>query len=87
MYSNYKDYGQENKDVIVFSTNDVLEAYDDNLGYARLKHFIDNFDKKDQYYYVGDETKIDFAKDLTKEEANELKISIESNGFIMCLMC
>lgn len=36
-----------NKDVVIFATNDVHSSYDEKLGYAGLKYFIDHFDKNE----------------------------------------
>ena len=46
--------GSENKDIVVFSTNDSLAAYNDNLTYAGIKHYIDNFDRTNDYVTLID---------------------------------
>lgn len=49
-----KDYGNEIKDIVIFSTNDVMSAYDDYLGYAKLKYYFDNFDRSENYATLVD---------------------------------
>ena len=44
-----KNYGDNAKDVVIFSTNDAFSSYNENLTYSAIKHFIDNFDKKNNY--------------------------------------
>ena len=45
---------QNDKDIIIFSTNDVFSNYDEKLGYARLKYYIDNVDKNENYTILVD---------------------------------
>ena len=49
-----KDYGNETKDIVIFSTNDTYSAYDDYLGYAGIKHYIDHFDRNGNYITLVD---------------------------------
>ena len=49
-----KTIGAENKDIVVFSTNDTLAAYNDNLSYAGIKYYLDNFDKENNYITLVD---------------------------------
>ena len=44
-----KDFGNDKKDIVIFSTNDAFSSYNENLSYASIKHFIDNFDRKENY--------------------------------------
>lgn len=50
--STYK--GSENKDIVVLSTNDSYSNYDEFLGYAGVKDFADNIDKKENYITLCD---------------------------------
>lgn len=44
-----KDYGDASKDVVIFSTNDGLSSFNDNLGLSAIKYFVDNFDRNNDY--------------------------------------
>ena len=44
-----KTFGDENKDVVVFSTNDSMGASNDNLSYAGIKLYLNNFDRDTNY--------------------------------------
>ncbi len=44
-----KDYGKGEKDIVVFSTNDTLAAYNDNLTMSAIKHYVENFDRSSNF--------------------------------------
>lgn len=43
-----------NKDIVIFATNDVHSSYDEKLGYARLKYYVDHFDRNENYVVLVD---------------------------------
>lgn len=49
-----KDKGKGVKDLVIFSTNDTLSAYNKNLSLSSIKYFIDNFDRTDNFVALVD---------------------------------
>ncbi len=49
-----KDYGNQTKDVVIFSTNDGLSSFNDNLGLSAIKYYVDNFDRNVNYATLVD---------------------------------
>ena len=49
-----KNFGEGYKDIVIFSTNDSFSSYNDNLGYASIKHYIDNFDRNENFVTLVD---------------------------------
>ena len=49
-----RDYGEDEKDIVVFSTNDSLSAFNDNLGVAAVKYYFDHFDRNENYATLVD---------------------------------
>ena len=49
-----KDYGNGNKDIVVFSTNDTLSSFNDNLGVAGIKYYVDHFDRNENFVTLVD---------------------------------
>lgn len=70
-----KDYGFANKDIVIFSTNDTLGAYNDNLKISSIKHFVDNFDKENNFITLVDTG--NFSGGSEYSESSKGKSSIE----------
>lgn len=49
-----KDYGDGLKDIVIFSTNDGLSAFNDNLTISAIKYYYDNFDRKENFATLVD---------------------------------
>lgn len=49
-----KDYGNSQKDIVIFATNDGLSSFNENLTIAGIKYYYDNFDKKENYTTLVD---------------------------------
>ena len=49
-----KDYGIGKKDIVVFSTNDTLASFNENLGVSSIKYYVDHFDRKENYVTLVD---------------------------------
>ena len=49
-----KNYGTGNKDIVIFSTNDTLASYNDNLGIASIKYFYDHIDREKNFTTLVD---------------------------------
>ena len=49
-----KDYGKGDKDIVIFSTNDTLSSFNDNLGAAGIKYYIDHFDRDENFVSLVD---------------------------------
>ena len=70
-----KDYGEDEKDIVVFSTNDTLSAFNDNLGIASIKYYIDHFDKDENYTTLVDTG--NFSAGTLEVENSKGKAAIE----------
>lgn len=71
-----KTYGTENKDIVVFSTNDVLGAYNDNLTYASIKYFLNNFDTSKNYMTLVDTGNFSGGSEIAKKSKGKSSIEI-----------
>ena len=49
-----KDYGNGQKDIVIFSTNDGLSSFNENLTIAGIKYYYDNFDRKENFTTLVD---------------------------------
>lgn len=71
-----KDYGIGNKDIVIFSTNDSLSAYNDNLGFAAIKHFYDNFDRNENFATLVDIGNFSSGNEIAKKSKGKASIEI-----------
>lgn len=71
-----KNFGNENKDIVILSTNDVLGDLDDNLGYAKLKHYVDNIDKKENYITLVDTGNFSYGTEALEKTNGKAIIDI-----------
>lgn len=67
---------QNDKDIVIFSTNDVYSNYDEKLGYAGLKYYIDNFDKNENYMVLVDVGNFSSGNDIAKNSKGMSSIEI-----------
>lgn len=70
-----KDYGKGLKDIVIFSTNDTLSAFNDNLSVSGIKYFYDHFDKKENFTTLVDTG--NFSAGSQEAEKSQGKVSIE----------
>lgn len=49
-----KDYGDGVKDIVIFSTNDGLSSFNDNLSISAIKYYVDNFDRNENFATLVD---------------------------------
>lgn len=71
-----KDYGVGNKDIVIFSTNDSMSAYNENLSFAAIKHFYDNFDRKENYATLVDIGNFSSGNEIAKNSKGKSSIEI-----------
>ena len=71
-----KDYGIGNKDIVIFSTNDSLSAYNENLSFAAIKRFYDNFDRKENYATLVDIGNFSSGSDVAKNSKGKASVEI-----------
>lgn len=70
-----KDYGKGLKDVVVFSTNDTLAAFNENLTVSGIKYYFDHFDKKENFTTLVDTG--NFSAGSPEAEKSKGKVAIE----------
>ena len=70
-----KDYGTGDKDIVVFSTNDGLSAFNENLSISAIKYYVDHFDKKNNFTTLVDIG--NFSTGSVEAEKSQGKSSIE----------
>lgn len=71
-----KDYGKGNKDIVVFSTNDTLSAYNENLGISSIKYFVDHFDKKNNFTTLVDIGNFSSGNPIVEKSKGKASIEI-----------
>ena len=71
-----KYLGSDTKDIVVFSTNDTLGAYNENLSSAGIKYFIDNFDRKENYVTFVDTGNFMGNSEIAKKSKGKSSIEI-----------
>lgn len=71
-----KNYGEEDKDIVIFSTNDTLSSFNENLGAASIKHYMDNFDKKDNYATLVDTGNFSIGNAAVEKSNGKIAIEI-----------
>ena len=71
-----KDYGKGDKDIVIFSTNDSLSAYNENLGFAAIKHFYDNFDRVENFATLVDIGNFSSGNEIEKKSKGKSSIEI-----------
>ena len=71
-----KDYGKGDKDIVIFSTNDSLSAYNENLGFAAIKHFYDNFDRDENFATLVDIGNFSSGNEIAKKSKGKSSIEI-----------
>ncbi len=71
-----KDYGKGNKDIVVFSTNDTLSAFNDNLGFAGIKYYIDHFDKRENFTTFVDVGNFSAGTEIAEKSKGKSSIEI-----------
>ena len=70
-----KDYGKGSKDVVIFSTNDTLASFNENLSVASIKYYYDHFDKEENFTTLVDTG--NFSVGSIEAEKSKGKVSIE----------
>lgn len=70
-----KDFGKGVKDIVVFSTNDGLASFNENLTLSGIKHYVDSFDKNSNFVTFVDIG--NFSAGTTIVEQSKGKASIE----------
>ena len=70
-----KDYGKEEKDIVIFSTNDTLSSFNENLGVAAVKYYFDHFDRSENYATLVDIG--NFSAGTKEAENSNGKVAIE----------
>ena len=70
-----KDYGKGDKDIVVFSTNDTLSSFNDNLGAAKIKYYVDHFDRDENFVTLVDTG--NFSAGTEEAIKSKGKVSIE----------
>ena len=70
-----KDYGNAVKDIVIFSTNDGLSSFNDNLGLSSIKYYVDHFDRNKNYATLVDTG--NFSAGSTEAEISKGKSSID----------
>ena len=71
-----KNYGIGDKDIVIFSTNDSLSAYDENLSFAAIKHFYDNFDRNENFVTLVDIGNFSSGNDIARNSKGKSSIEI-----------
>lgn len=71
-----KNYGDEDKDIVIFSTNDTLSSFNENLGAASIKHYMDSFDKKDNYATLVDTGNFSIGNAAVEKSNGKIAIEI-----------
>ena len=70
-----KDYGPGDKDIVIFSTNDTLAAYNENLTLSAIKNYYDNFDREENFTTLVDTG--NFSAGTEEAEKSKGKSSVE----------
>lgn len=70
-----KDYGKGNKDIIIFSTNDTLASFNDNLSLAAIKNFVDRMTNNENFTTLVDTG--NFSAGTEVAERSKGKSSVE----------
>ena len=71
-----KTFGDENKDVVVFSTNDSMGASNDNLSYAGIKLYLNNFDRDTNYVTLVDTGNFSGGSEIAEKSKGKSSIEI-----------
>ena len=71
-----KNYGDGDKDIVIFSTNDTFSAYNENLGYASIKYFLDNFDKENNFITLVDTGNFSTGNEIAEKSKGKSSIEI-----------
>ena len=71
-----KDYGDGLKDIVIFSTNDGLSSFNDNLTISAIKYYYDNFDKKENFTTLVDTGNFSFGSIEAKTSQGKSSIEV-----------
>lgn len=72
-----KTCGTENRDIVIFSTNDTLASYNDNLTLSGIKYFLDNgFEHDKDYMTLVDIGNFSNGSDAAKNSKGKSSIEI-----------
>ena len=71
-----KDFGDGNKDIVVFSTNDGLSSFNENLSIANIKHYVDHFDRENNFVAFVDTGNFSYGSEESKKSKGESSIEI-----------
>lgn len=71
-----RNFGNDSKDLVIFSTNDTYAAYNDNLTCAGIKYYFDNFDTKENYMTLVDIGNFSSGNDAAKNSKGKSSIEI-----------
>lgn len=70
-----KNYDNGIKDIVIFSTNDTLSSFNENLGVAGIKYYIDHFDRNENFVTLVDTG--NFSAGTKEAENSKGKVAIE----------
>lgn len=71
-----KDYGKGDKDIVIFSTNDTLSSFNDNLGIASIKYYVEHFDKEHNFTTLVDTGNFSAGTELADKTHGDSSIKI-----------
>ena len=69
-------FGEEKKDIVIFSTNDTLAAYNENLSCASIKYYLDNFDQNENYKVLVDTGNFSNGSEVAQKSKGKSSIEI-----------
>ena len=71
-----KNFGNGSKDIVVFSTNDGLSSFNENLTLANIKHFVDYFDRKNNFVTFVDTGNFSYGNDIANNSKGKSSIEV-----------
>lgn len=71
-----KDYGDGLKDIVIFSTNDGLSSFNENLTIAGIKYYYDHFDRKENFTTLVDTGNFSVGNEEAKRSLGQSSIDI-----------
>lgn len=74
-----KDYGKGDKDIVVFSTNDTLSSFNDNLGVAGIKYYVDHFNRNENFVTLVDIGNFSAGTEEASKSKGKVSIEIMNN--------
>ena len=71
-----KDFGTDIKDIVIFSTNDGMSSFNDNLTLSNIKHFVDHFDRNNNFVVFVDTGNFSYGDEASKNSNGKSSIEI-----------